>query len=79
MQAAGSGSTPIAFCDELGVGWTVVVHGGDALRGWATLDFTSDTGERRTCECCAPESGTWAEMDEAAWRVLLRHAEIPSR
>lgn len=73
-----SGSTPIAFCDELGLRWTVVVEGGDALLGWASLHFTSEAGERRTSECCAPESGTWAEIDEDAWRVLLRHAEIMS-
>jgi hypothetical protein len=71
--------TPIVFSDDQGMRWTVAVRGGDALLGWAALEFTSDTGERRTSECCAPETGTWADVDEAAWRMLLSHAEVVSR
>jgi hypothetical protein len=74
-----NGGTPIVFCDDVGRRWTVAVRGGDALLGWAALDFTSETGERRTSECCAPESGTWADIDEAAWRALLSHADVVSR
>ena len=68
----------IAFYDERGVRWTVATR--PALRpddpGNTTLVFTSERGERRVCEGCLPEGGTWEDVDDRVWCALLRHAEV---
>jgi hypothetical protein len=74
-----SGPAPIVFRDDSGTQWTVAVRGGEAVLGWASLDFTSESGEHRTSECCAPDRGTWADIDDAGWRALLSHATVESR
>ena len=68
----------IAFHDEEGVRWRVVPHPapGPEDPGNTTLVFTSERGERRTCEGCLPEGGTWDDVDERVWCALLRHAEV---
>ena len=68
----------IAFRDERSVRWTVVPQR-SSLAGepsHTTLIFTSDGGERRSCDGCLPEGGTWEEVDVRAWRALLHHAEV---
>ena len=71
-------SIPIAFYDERGVRWTVAADPapppGDP--GNATLVFTSESGERRTCEGCLPEGGSWDDVDERVWCTLLRYAKV---
>jgi hypothetical protein len=68
---------PIAFHDADGVRWRAVPHAapGPGHPGNTTLVFTSERGERRTCDGCLPEGGTWEEVDERVWCALLRHAE----
>jgi hypothetical protein len=68
---------PIAFHDAEGVRWRVVPHaalGPEHPRN-TTLVFTSERGDRRTCDGCLPEGGTWEEVDERVWCALLRHAD----
>lgn len=69
---------PIAFYDEQGIQWTVLAHPAPQRESpdKATLVFTSEAGERRTCEGCLPEGGTWDEVDERVWCALVRHADI---
>jgi len=68
----------ITFRDEDAVRWMVVPQpapGGDTpVR--TTLVFTSERGERRTCEGCLPEGGTWDDVDQRVWCALLRHADV---
>jgi hypothetical protein len=68
----------ISFRDEKAVRWTVVPHPAPQYEepGHTTLVFTSERGERRTCDGCLPEGGLWEDVDERAWRTLLRHAEV---
>jgi hypothetical protein len=68
----------VAFHDENGVRWTVVPHSAPQAEaaGRTTLVFTSERGERRTCEGCLPEGGTWDDVDERVWRALLRYSEV---
>ena len=68
----------IAFEDEDGVRWTVTPRrasrsGTDPAE--TTLVFTSESGQRRTCEACLPEGASWDDVDERVWWTLLRHAE----
>jgi hypothetical protein len=68
----------IAFHDAAGVRWSVLPHsapGPEHARN-TTLVFMSERGERRTCDGCLPEGGTWDEVDERVWCALLRHAEV---
>jgi hypothetical protein len=69
---------PIAFEDENAVRWTVVPQPTPrpGEPGHTTLVFTSERGERRTCDGCLPERGTWDEVDQRVWCALLRHAEL---
>jgi len=69
---------PIAFHDEQGIRWTVTAQPGARSDepGNVTLIFTSESGERRTCEGCLPDGGTWEDVDERAWRALLHHADV---
>ena len=68
----------IAFSDERGVRWTVAMQPAPRAEqpGRTTLVFTSEPGERRTCEGCLPEGGTWDDVDERVWCARLRHAEV---
>ena len=68
----------IAFHDEKSVRWTVVPQcsPGSDEPGHATLVFTSEAGERRTCDGCLPPSGAWEEVEQRVWCALLRHAQV---
>jgi hypothetical protein len=68
----------IAFHDEKAVRWTVVPESSPqpGQPGHATLVFTNDAGERRTCDCSLPPGGAWEEVEARVWCALLRHAEV---
>jgi hypothetical protein len=68
----------IDFHDADGLGWRVVPQPAPAPEapGNMTLVFTSERGERRTCDARLPEGGTWEDVDERVWCALLRHAEV---
>jgi hypothetical protein len=67
----------IAFPDEFGVRWTVAPLAAPRSDepGNTTLVFTSESGERRTCDACLPEGTTWEEVEERVWVALLRYSE----
>jgi hypothetical protein len=68
----------ITFRDEHAVRWTVAPQPapeGDTPDR-TTLVFTSEWGERRVCEGCLPEGGTWDDVDQRVWCALLRHADV---
>jgi hypothetical protein len=68
---------PITFRDEKAVCWTVASHSSPRSDepGHTTLVFTSEGGEQRTCDGWLPPNGVWEDVEERAWRALLRHAE----
>jgi hypothetical protein len=70
----------IAFFDERGVRWTVAAQPAPRPDDphTTTLLFTSEPGERRTCEGSLPEGGTWEDVDDRVWCTLLRHAQVVS-
>jgi hypothetical protein len=68
---------PIAFNDELGVRWTVAAHAAPRPNepSNTTLVFTSESGERRTCDACLPPGATWDDVEERIWSALLRYSD----
>lgn len=69
---------PIAFQDEFGVRWTVAPQAAPRADepNNNTLVFTSDSGERRTCDACLPEGTSWEDVEERVWAALLRYSEV---
>ncbi len=75
------GEPPIAFSDDDGRRWTV-----DACPAPRpdspdneVLIFTSEDGERRTCNGCRPVGATWEAVEERVWRALLHYADEVKR
>jgi hypothetical protein len=69
--------SPITFWDDVGVRWTVVARRvpRTGQPDDEVLIFTSESGERRSCDGCLPEGAAWENVQERAWRTLLRHSE----
>ena len=72
--------TPIEFRDENGLRWTVehrAVSGAAGTRQ-AVIDLVCESGEHRVAEVIALDEGAWPDVNESAWRSLLRLASRPA-
>jgi hypothetical protein len=70
--------TPIEFCDDDGLRWTVehrAVRGAAGARQ-AVIDLVCESGEHRVCEVLALDEAAWPQVNESAWRALLRRARV---
>ena len=66
-------ASPIQFRDDDGVQWTVTRH--DATQPeLVRLLFVSEAGEGRSTDVIPLNEEGWAELNELAWRSILRGA-----